>query len=106
MRFFHILRFLHYSSNRNEPDKTDENYNRLWKIRTIFNKLNDSYDKYYSPNEHLALMKSLCFSWVWSFLSSMSQINIKWFGIKIYKLCDSTGYTYNMRCIQARTRNA
>jgi hypothetical protein len=23
--FFHILRFLHFSDNKNEPDKTDEN---------------------------------------------------------------------------------
>jgi hypothetical protein len=37
---FHILRFLHFSDNRNEPDETDENYDRLWKMRTIFGKLN------------------------------------------------------------------
>jgi hypothetical protein len=38
-RFFHILRFLYFSDNRNEPDETDENYYRLWKMRTIFDKL-------------------------------------------------------------------
>jgi hypothetical protein len=45
-RFLHILRFLHFSDNRNEPDKTDENYDRLWKMRTIFDELNDAYAKY------------------------------------------------------------
>jgi hypothetical protein len=35
-RFFHILRFLHFSDNKTEPDKTNENYERLWKMRTIF----------------------------------------------------------------------
>jgi hypothetical protein len=54
-RFLHILRFPHFSDNRNEPDKTDENYDRLWKMRTIFDKLNDAYAKYYSPPEHLAI---------------------------------------------------
>jgi hypothetical protein len=44
-RFLHILRFLHFSDHRNEPDKTDENYDRLWKMRTIFDKLNDAYAK-------------------------------------------------------------
>jgi hypothetical protein len=53
--FFHILRFLHFSNNKNQPDKTDENYDRLWKMRTIFEKLNDAYAKYYSPTEHLAI---------------------------------------------------
>jgi hypothetical protein len=54
-RLLCILRFLHFSDKKNEPDKTDENYDRLWKIRTIFNKLNDAYAKYYSPTEHLAI---------------------------------------------------
>jgi hypothetical protein len=35
-RFLHILRFLHFSDNKNEPYKTDENHDRLWKMRTIF----------------------------------------------------------------------
>jgi hypothetical protein len=38
-RFFHILGFLHFSDNRNEPDKADENYDMLQKMRTIFDKL-------------------------------------------------------------------
>jgi len=35
-RVYNILTFLHFSDNRNEPDKTDENYNQLWKMRAIF----------------------------------------------------------------------
>jgi hypothetical protein len=54
-RFLHILRFLHFGDKKNKPDKTDENYARLWKIRTIFDKLNDAYAKYYSPTEHLTI---------------------------------------------------
>jgi hypothetical protein len=53
--FFHIVRFLHFSDNRNEPGKIDENYDRLWKIRTIFDKLSDAHAKYYGPTEHLAI---------------------------------------------------
>jgi len=33
---FHILRFLHFSDNMNQPDEKDRNYDRLWKLRTIF----------------------------------------------------------------------
>jgi hypothetical protein len=36
-RFFHILRFLHFNDNKNEPDKTYYSYRMLWKMRTIFN---------------------------------------------------------------------
>jgi hypothetical protein len=51
-RFFHILRFVNFSNNKEEPHKTDENYDRLWKVRTIFDELHNSYPKYYSPTEH------------------------------------------------------
>ena len=40
--FYHIRRFIHFSDNKNETDKTDENFNRLWKMRAIFDKLNNS----------------------------------------------------------------
>jgi hypothetical protein len=38
-RVIHILIFLHFSDNRNEPNKTDENFDRLWKMRTVFDKI-------------------------------------------------------------------
>jgi hypothetical protein len=61
-------------------------------MRTIFDKLNDAYAKYYSPYEHLAVhKKSLCFSKVRS-------------GTRIYKLCHSKGYTYNMSVYLGRDR--
>jgi len=28
-RYLHILRYLHFTDNRNEPDRTDENFDRL-----------------------------------------------------------------------------
>ena len=34
-RFCHILRFIHCSDNKNEPDKTDKNYDGLSKVRAI-----------------------------------------------------------------------
>jgi hypothetical protein len=38
-RFFHILRFLHFSDNRNKPD----NYDKLQKMRTTCSMLNATY---------------------------------------------------------------
>jgi len=39
VRFYHIHRFLHFSDHKNDPDKTDENYDQMWKMRAIFDKL-------------------------------------------------------------------
>ena len=54
-RFFHILRFLHFTDNRNEPDMRDENFDRLWKMRNLFEILNEKFSKFYSPSEPLAV---------------------------------------------------
>jgi len=41
-RFFHILRFLHFT-DKNEPDTMDENSDRLWKMRNVFDILNEKF---------------------------------------------------------------
>ena len=38
-------------------DNPGEEYDRLWKIRTVFNTLNQAYPKFYNPSEHLAVDK-------------------------------------------------
>jgi hypothetical protein len=45
-RLFPMLRFVHFSDITNEPDKTDNHDDRLWKMRAVFDKLSDSYAKY------------------------------------------------------------
>jgi len=54
-RYLHILRYLHFTDNRNEPDCTEENFDRLWKIRDLFEILNHTFSKFYNPSENLAI---------------------------------------------------
>jgi len=42
-RFFHILRFLHFENNGDPPNHDDQDYDRLWKIRKIFDTLNNKF---------------------------------------------------------------
>jgi hypothetical protein len=53
-RFLHILQFLHFADNSRRPDQDDE-YDWLWKIRTVFDTLNQAYAKFYNPSEHLTV---------------------------------------------------
>lgn len=49
-QFFHILRFLQ------QQELTRQYYNkyeRLWKIRSFFDVLNDTYGKFYNPSTYL-----------------------------------------------------
>jgi hypothetical protein len=56
-RYLHIFRFLHFTDNRNEIGRVDENYDRLWKIRDVFEILNKAFSKFYNPSEHVAVDK-------------------------------------------------
>ena len=56
-RYLHILRYLHFTDNRNEPDRKDENFDRLWKIRDLFEILNVTFSKFYNLSNNLAIGK-------------------------------------------------
>ena len=91
-RFLHILRFLPFADNSRRPDQGGE-YDRQWKIRTVFDTLNQAYPKFYNPSEHLRVDEVI--------LKFQDTVNFrqyipkkrKGFGNKIYKLCDESGHT-------------
>ena len=54
-QYIHILCYLHFTDNRNEPDKADKNFDRLWKIQNLFEILNATFSKFYNALESLAI---------------------------------------------------
>jgi hypothetical protein len=56
-RFLHILQFLCSTENNAEIEKQADNFDRIWKIRTIFDTTKDGYKIYYNPSAHLAFDK-------------------------------------------------
>ena len=54
-RYCHIRRLLHFTDSNSEPDMTYEYSGRLWKVRNLFEILNKTFSKFYSPSEHLAV---------------------------------------------------
>jgi hypothetical protein len=97
-RFSHVLRFLHFT------DKRDHNFDRLWKMRSIFDKFSDAYAKYYSPTEHLAVDEIIVLSKGKVVFKQYIPKKHKCFGIKIYNLCHLKGYTYDMRMYVRKDR--
>ena len=91
-RFLHILHFLHFADNSQRTD--GEEYDRQWKLRTVFDILNKAYAKFYNPLKHLAVDKVIVkFKGRVIFMQYVPKKR-KCFGIKIYELCDESGYTY------------
>jgi len=72
------------------------------KLRTIFDKLNKAYAKFYNPSEHLAVDEVIVKFKGRVIFRKYIPNKRKRFSIKIYKLCDESGYTYDMRVYLGR----
>ena len=91
---------MHFADNSWRPDPSEE-YDRLWKIRTIFDTLNQAYPKFYNPSEHFAVYEvTVKFQGRVIFRQYIPKKR-KHFGIKIYKR-DESGYTYDMKVYLGR----
>jgi len=88
-RFLHILRFLNFTDNSQTRWRR-----RIWLTMTHWMK---AYAKFYNPSENLAVEEVIVkFKGRVSFRQYIPKKR-KCFIIKMYKLCDESGYTYNMR---------
>jgi len=103
-RFFHVPQFLHFENNDDPPNHDDPYYDRLWKMRKIFDTMNNKCCELYNPTEHLAVDKVIVLYEgrvvFWQYIPKEHER----FGIKIYKLCDPVGYTYDMSMYLGKQR--
>jgi len=53
-RYLHIVRYLHFTDDRKEL-VGQKKFDRLWKIRDLFEILNDIFSRFYNPSENLAI---------------------------------------------------
>ena len=92
-RYYHIC-FLHFmDNNRNGVDRTDD---KLWKIRDLFEIIRTNFSKFYNPSEYLAVDEVIVKFKGRIVFKQYIPKKRKRFCIKMFKLCDSTGYTYDM----------
>ena len=91
-RYYHILRFLHFTDN----NRTADSHDRLWKITDLFEILRTNFAKFYNPSKHLVVDEvTEKFKGRVIFKQYIPK-KCKYFSIKMYKLCDSSSYTYDM----------
>ena len=100
--FFHILQFLHFKKNDNPPNHDDPDYDRLWKIQKVFDILNNKFYELYNPTEQLAVDEVIVSYKGRVVFRQYIPKRRKRFCIKIYKLCDCLGYTYE--CVFRETK--
>ena len=96
-KFKQILKYLHFSDNSNAPSKTEESYDRLWKIRNIFDILVKNFKNAYNPAQNCVVDEVIVtFKGRVIFWQYIPKKHKRW-NIKIYKLCDETAYACDIK---------
>ncbi|GFV57698.1 piggyBac transposable element-derived protein 4 [Trichonephila clavipes] len=96
-RFLMILKFLHFSDNSLKESRGSPTYDRLWKIRKVFDSFNRIFKEVYDPTENLSFDEVIIkFKGRVLFKQYIPKKRKQW-GLKMYKIADATGYTYDMR---------
>ncbi|GFX44674.1 piggyBac transposable element-derived protein 4 [Trichonephila clavipes] len=96
-RFLMILKFLHFSDNSLKESRDSPTYDRLWKIRKVFDSFNRIFKEVYDPTENLSFNEVIIkFKGRVLFKQYIPKKRKQW-GLKMYKIADATGYTYDMR---------
>ncbi|XP_014616305.1 PREDICTED: piggyBac transposable element-derived protein 4-like [Polistes canadensis] len=97
-RFELLLRMIHFADNRKSNGS-----NRLYKIQPLIDTLEINFKKYYNPTEDICINESLIpFHGCIIFRQYLKQNRYK-YGIKIFKLCCGSGYTYALHVYIGKT---
>lgn len=98
-RFQSLLRFFHISNNDYNPE------DRLGKIQPLVGLLNNSFKQSKVPAENVVIDETLVpFRGRIVFRQYIPNKAAR-YGIKLYKLCDNIGYTYNLSVYSGKDTN-
>ena len=102
--YLHLLCYLYFTDRRNETNRVDENSERLWKIQDLFEILNAIFSKFYNPSKNLCVDEVIVSFKGRVIFKQYIPKKHKSISIKIFKVCDSTGYTYDIKVYPGKDR--
>lgn len=102
-RFLKILRYIHLSDNEKMPQRGNDNFDKLYKVRPMINLLSNSFLGSYNPGRNLAVDESMiAFKGRSQLKQYMPQKPIKR-GFKVWALaCSETGYLLNFSVYEGK----
>lgn len=104
-RFGFMLTYLHVNDNAKAPKRDDPNFDKLYKLRPMITKLNETFKASFKPNEHQSIDESMV---KFKGRNSMKQYNaakpIKR-GYKLWIRADETGYICEFQVYAGKVGN-
>jgi hypothetical protein len=82
----------------------EENFDRLWKIQKILQILYNIFSKVHNTSKDQAAEKFVFLFKRKALFEQCIAKKYKSFGMKTYKLCNSTGYTYHIKVYLRKDR--
>ena len=96
-RFRSILSHLHLNDNSRMPGRTDPGYDKLYKVRSLLEKIRLNSQASYQPHQQLAVYEAMILFKGHSMTKQYLPLKPIKRGYKMWCLCDSSnGYMYNM----------
>ena len=92
-RYLLILKYLHFNDNTCAVDKDHPLHDKLYKVRLILDRVQESFPMHFIPNQHISINEQMIGTKARiSFLQYLPKKPKKW-GVKLWVLADSsTGY--------------
>nr|XP_006812366.1 PREDICTED: piggyBac transposable element-derived protein 4-like [Saccoglossus kowalevskii] len=96
-RFIKNSQYLHLSDFVSEPNRTDPNRDRLYKVRPIIDLVRKTFPEHFYPFKEISVDEAMCkFKGRSHMIQYMPGKPVKW-GFKIWSVaCPRTGYTFDM----------
>ena len=99
--FRQILRYLHVADNSKALQRSNPNYDKLWKVRYLINALSSKCLELYNPHPQISIDESMIGTKCrLSFIQYLPKKPVKW-GIKVWVCADSVNgyiYTFDVSC--------
>jgi len=102
-RYCLILKFLHFSNNDDMPDKNDADYDRLFKVREVYDILTSGFATAYTPGRDVCIDEGMIRWFGRGFRTYLPSKRAK-YGMKAYKLCEDSGYTHRFELYTGQAR--
>jgi Transposase IS4 len=101
-RYCLILKVLHFCNNDFMLSKDSPDYDRLFKIRDVYNSMTNSFVDAYLPGKDIAIDEGMVRWFGRGFRTYLPSKRAK-YGMKAYKLCEDSGYTYRFQLYTGQT---
>uniref|UniRef100_A0A1X7TD35 PiggyBac transposable element-derived protein domain-containing protein n=1 Tax=Amphimedon queenslandica TaxID=400682 RepID=A0A1X7TD35_AMPQE len=89
-RFQQIPRYVHIADNSKAPSRSDEHYDKLWKVRAFLDNISERSQHLYNQHPHISIDERMIDAKCrLSFIQYMPQKPTKW-GLKVWVLAGTT----------------